>query len=108
MATKTIFSLSLLAFLWATPVLAQKDSLEQSLLTKIPIWMNEHHVPCAGVGIIRDGQIAWIKVFGDLDKGLPAPSNTLFNIASQTKPNQLQPWRPWNWLRPVCGTWMNH
>jgi CubicO group peptidase (beta-lactamase class C family) len=113
MATKTIFSLSLLAFLWATPVLAQKDSLEQSLLTKIPIWMNEHHVPCAGVGIIRDGQIAWIKVFGDLDKGLPAPFNTLFNIASQTKPVtalatlELVKAGLWNLDEPLMHYWVD-
>ena len=62
------------------------DTLKNSLFRQIPQWMAENHVPCVGVGLIENGKIKWIKVFGDLKKGIPAPSNTLFNIASQTKP----------------------
>ncbi|HTI89588.1 MAG TPA: serine hydrolase domain-containing protein [Puia sp.] len=62
------------------------DTLKKSLFRQIPVWMAEYHVPCVGVGLIENGRIKWIKVFGDLKKGVPAPANTLFNIASQTKP----------------------
>lgn len=53
---------------------------------KIPIWMAENKVPCIGVGIIEDGRLKYVRVFGELKKGFPAPKNTIFNIASMTKP----------------------
>ena len=62
------------------------DTLKNSLFRQIPQWMAENHVPCVGVGLIENGTIKWIKVFGNLKKGVPAPANTLFNITSQTKP----------------------
>lgn len=65
---------------------AQTDSLKADLLKDIPAWMAEYHVPCVGVGIIENGRIRWVKNFGELEAGRPAPKNTLFNIASQTKP----------------------
>jgi CubicO group peptidase (beta-lactamase class C family) len=65
---------------------ANTDALKASLLRDVPVLMAEYHVPCVGVGLIDSGRVAWIKVFGDLQKGHPAVSNTLFNIASQTKP----------------------
>lgn len=47
--------------------------------------MSEHHVPAVGIGVIESGQVRAVKVYGDLD-GKSAPENTLFNIASLTKP----------------------
>lgn len=70
-------------FLSAHPV---NDTLEKSLLQKVPAWMSAYHVPCVGVGLLENGRIKWVKVFGNLQKDIPAPDNTLFNIASQTKP----------------------
>jgi CubicO group peptidase (beta-lactamase class C family) len=46
----------------------------------------EHHVPALGVGIIRDGRLREVKVFGELAAGTPAPYDTIFNVASLTKP----------------------
>jgi len=65
---------------------AVSDTVKKSLLQKVPEWMAEYNVPCVGVGLLENGRIKWIKVFGNLKKGVPAPANTLFNIASQTKP----------------------
>lgn len=114
MTIMRLFSLIILAnFFMASPVSAQQDTLESSLLTNIPRWMNEEHVPCAGVGIIRDGKISWLKVFGELDKGLPAPANTLFNIASQTKPVtamvtlELVKAGLWNLDEPLMDFWVD-
>lgn len=53
---------------------------------KIPVWIAENKVPCIGVGIIEDGVLKYVKVFGELKKDVPAPKNTIFNIASMTKP----------------------
>ncbi len=65
---------------------AQRDTIVESLLRDVPGWMAENHVPCTGIGLIQNGRIKWLKVFGELSQGHPAPPNTLFNIASQTKP----------------------
>jgi len=78
--------LVILAFLLAHPALAQKDTLQASLLKDVPVWMAANYVPCVGVGLIENKKIKWVKVFGQLQAGHPAPPNTLFNIASQTKP----------------------
>ena len=81
---------SILIIIALTTLIVKKspgaDTLENSLLRDIPTWLAEYHVPCAGVGLIEDGRIKWIKVFGVRQKGIPALNNTLFNIASQTKP----------------------
>lgn len=75
-----------LVFFITHPSLAQKDTLEASLLKDVPVWMAANHVPCVGIGLIEHNKIKWVKVFGQLQAGHPAPPNTLFNIASQTKP----------------------
>jgi CubicO group peptidase (beta-lactamase class C family) len=78
----------IIIFLFAlgTIVYAQTDTIESSLIRNVPVWMAQNHVPCAGVGLIENGRIKFLKVFGNLQQGHPAPENTLFNIASQTKP----------------------
>ncbi|MFZ4929617.1 serine hydrolase [Chryseobacterium sp. Mn2064] len=49
-------------------------------------WLKENKVPTIGLGIIEEGKLKEVKVFGDLQKGISAPQNTLFNVASLTKP----------------------
>jgi CubicO group peptidase (beta-lactamase class C family) len=48
--------------------------------------MKEYHVPTVGVGVIENGKIKAVKIFGSLPRHTHAPENTLFNIASLTKP----------------------
>jgi CubicO group peptidase (beta-lactamase class C family) len=48
--------------------------------------LKENKIPALGIGIIRDGKLKHVKVFGELKKGEPAPVNTIFNVASLTKP----------------------
>ena len=52
---------------------------------KVQCWLTENEVPAAGIGIIDSGKIKYVKVFGELEKGVPAPDNTIFNVASITK-----------------------
>lgn len=47
--------------------------------------MTEYSVPAVGLGIIEDGQVKIAKVFGDLQQGVTAPDNAIFNVASITK-----------------------
>jgi CubicO group peptidase (beta-lactamase class C family) len=40
----------------------------------------------AGIGIIENGALTQVKVFGEIAKGVSALYNTIFNVASLTKP----------------------
>ncbi len=64
---------------------AQNNNTEV-VLDSIPSWMLKAKVPVMGVGIIENGKIKIVKVLGTFDNGKPAPLNTLFNVASLTKP----------------------
>ncbi|CAH0170286.1 beta-lactamase family protein [Chryseobacterium sp. Bi04] len=52
----------------------------------IESWLKENKVPALGLGIIEEGELKQIRVFGEIKKGVPAPYNTCFNVASLTKP----------------------
>lgn len=49
-------------------------------------WLKENNIPALGLGIIEDGKLQQVKVFGEIKKGISAPHNALFNVASLTKP----------------------
>ncbi|MDO9275831.1 MAG: DUF4440 domain-containing protein, partial [Lutibacter sp.] len=53
---------------------------------EIENWLTENKVPTLGIGLINDGKLQQVKVFGELKKGASAPYNTIFNVASLTKP----------------------
>ncbi len=53
---------------------------------KVQSWLTENNVPAVGIGIIEDGEIKYVKVIGELKKGVPAVDNAIFSIASMTKP----------------------
>ena len=52
----------------------------------IALWLRENHVPAVGIGIVRDGKLRQVHVFGELAAGRPAPYDTIFNVASLAKP----------------------
>ncbi|ASK30020.1 hypothetical protein CEY12_07815 [Chryseobacterium sp. T16E-39] len=49
-------------------------------------WLKENKIPTVGIGIIENWELKQIKVFGEIQKGIKAPRNTYFNVASLTKP----------------------
>lgn len=49
-------------------------------------WLKQNNVPAVGIGLIADGKLKQIKVFGEIKKGISAPYNTIWNVASLTKP----------------------
>ncbi len=49
-------------------------------------WLKKMHIPALGIGFIDEGEIKQISVFGELEKGIKAPRNTMWNVASLTKP----------------------
>jgi len=54
------------------------DNLEQLL--------KDNRIPTLGLGIIEDGKLTEIKVYGKLNDKTSASYNSLFNVASLTKP----------------------
>jgi CubicO group peptidase (beta-lactamase class C family) len=53
---------------------------------EIEKWLKQNNVPTLGIGVINNGKLQEIKVFGELKKGTTAPYNTIWNVASLTKP----------------------
>ncbi|MFC0515148.1 serine hydrolase domain-containing protein [Mucilaginibacter angelicae] len=100
-------------FILISSAFAQTDTVQANLLKDIPAWMAEYQVPCVGVGVIENGKIKWAKNFGDLQAGYPAPKNTLFNIASQTKPVtamltlKLVEMGKWDLDEPLAHYWVD-
>ncbi len=66
---------------------AQKEKLNtQSFQDELKNLMHEKKVPAVGIGIIDDGVLQQIKVYGELRENTPAPYNSIFNVASLSKP----------------------
>ena len=79
--------------------------------TEIEKWLIENKVPTLGIGVINDGKLQQVKVFGEIKKGITAPYNTIFNVASLTKPItamvtlKLVSLGEWNLDEPICKYW---
>ncbi|PZU82812.1 MAG: serine hydrolase [Chryseobacterium sp.] len=48
--------------------------------------LKDNHIPTLGLGVIEDGKLTQIKVYGTLNGKTSASYNSLFNVASLTKP----------------------
>ncbi len=74
-------------------------------------WLKENHIPTLGLGVIEGGKLQTIKVFGELWKGVSAPLNARFNVASLTKPVtamvalRLVSLGKWNLDEPLDAYW---
>ena len=84
-----------------TPMLVRSGSSDESVVAmvwcssgsqiatldaQVPRWLAEHDVPSLAVAYVRDGEVAWTRVYGEQAPGVPATDSTLYNIASLTKP----------------------
>jgi CubicO group peptidase (beta-lactamase class C family) len=80
---------------------------------EIEKWLKENKVPTLGIGVIENGNLKQIKVFGELKKGVSAPYNTIFNVASLTKPItamvtlKLASLGKWNLDEPIYKYWID-
>ena len=63
---------------WASP--------PREFSEKIATWLQEYSVPSAAVAVIVNGNLEWSEAFGDRMYGTSASSETIFNVASLTKP----------------------
>jgi CubicO group peptidase (beta-lactamase class C family) len=65
---------------------AAADSLLSALDAGAPGWLAAHRVPSLAVAYVRDGRVAWTRVYGEQSAGVPAGERTLYNVASLAKP----------------------
>lgn len=74
-------------------------------------WLKQNNVPTLGLGIIKEGKLQQVKVFGEITKDVSAPYNTIFNVASLTKPVtaivalKLVSLGKWNLDEPIYKYW---
>lgn len=79
--------------------------------TEIEKWLKENKVSTLGIGIIENAKLRQVKVFGEITKGVSAPYNTIFNVASLTKPLtamvalKLVSLGKWNLDEPIYKYW---
>lgn len=66
----------------ATPAASPPEALEAGL----PQWMAQAHVPGVAIARIEHGRLAWTAVEGERAPGEPMRPDTVFNVASLTKP----------------------
>ena len=52
---------------------------------KVNAWLKSKGIPTLGLGVIREGMLQEVRVYGELKQGTPAPLDTVFNVASVTK-----------------------
>lgn len=65
----------------------QKDEDELFVNKKITEeWLQQKKIPALGIGVITDGKIEQIRVFGKIVEGKVAIKDAIWNVASLTKP----------------------
>lgn len=63
-----------------------QDPMTESPKSGIEKLLKDNKVPALGLGIIENGKLTKVEVYGTLDKQITAPYNTIFKVASLTKP----------------------
>lgn len=63
-----------------------KTDTKNTFEKEIESLLIQEKVPALGLGIIENGRLKQIQVFGNIDKGIPASYNSIFKVASLTKP----------------------
>ena len=59
---------------------------QTKLTDKLEKLIKDNNIPTLGLGVIEDGKLTQIKVYGKLNDKTSASYNSLFNVASLTKP----------------------
>ena len=63
-----------------------QDAIVENQESGIEKLLKDNNVPALGLGIIENGKLTKVEVYGTLDKQETAPYNTIFKVASLTKP----------------------
>jgi CubicO group peptidase (beta-lactamase class C family) len=113
--TKTIYFSFFFSILFLFKANAQTEKVDPVFNNDITIenWLKENHIHTLGLGIIESGKLKQIQVFGEIKDGISAPYNTMFNVASLTKPItamvalQLISSGKWDLDEPVYKYWID-
>lgn len=68
------------------PADPQDAQLHAALDAAAPGWLAQYDVPSLAVAYIREGALVWTAAYGMQSPDTPATVDTLYNIASMTKP----------------------
>jgi CubicO group peptidase (beta-lactamase class C family) len=68
------------------PVQPQGANLLPWLDSNVPELLRRYRIPAAAVARIDRGRVSFTRVYGERRRGMAAGPNTLFNVASLTKP----------------------
>jgi len=58
----------------------------ENLTDNLDQLLKDNKIPTLGLGVIKDGKLTQVNVYGDYNTNKTAPYNSLFNVASLTKP----------------------
>jgi CubicO group peptidase (beta-lactamase class C family) len=89
---KTVLLLLIAVLSFASPVLAQSGKISPEKKAKIETavakFMAAHSIPGISVAVVENGEYEWSSGFGmaDLENYVPATSQTLYRLASISKP----------------------
>jgi len=86
MKIKFVLIISLLIIIGVSLQAKNNTKANFSFENKVQSWLTQNKVPGVGIGIIENGKIKYVKVIGELKKGVPAVNNAIFSVASMTKP----------------------
>ncbi len=64
----------------------QKPGTKNEQLSPLNQLLSDNNVPAMGIGVIENGKLTKVQVYGSLDGKETAPYNTIFKVASLTKP----------------------
>ena len=78
--------LSLILLFSATAPVQSKKTIATCSADSIAAWMKRYHVPTLGLSVIENGKVKSMHVYGGVPPITTAPVNTLWNVASLTKP----------------------
>jgi len=109
----SIFFSSLFLCLFTSVTAQRTDTSFFGNRVAVEQWVKENNVPALGIGIIRDGKLREVRMYGEISKGHPAPYNAIFNVASLTKPvatiltMKLVNNGAWNLDEPLAKYWVD-
>jgi CubicO group peptidase (beta-lactamase class C family) len=111
---KKQFIICYLLYISICPINAQnKEITFHDYQDRIETLLKLYKVPAIGIGIIEEGTLRQIMVFGDIKTDTPAPFNTIFQVASLTKPVtamltlKLVSMGKWNLDEPLSHYWVD-
>ena len=82
MGTRALFVFAILFSIQLTAQFSTDRLIDRKEIMEL---LQKHKVPAMGLGIIENAELVQLSTYGELKKGVAAPYNTIFDVASLTK-----------------------